>query len=199
MNKKDDCSKFSESNNQKLFLYYIGRFDIIHKGLDILFDALEILDNQNEKICITFFGKGNEEEEKYIDARIDKISNIDIKKYGPIYGEEKESLLRQYDAMVLTSRYEGFPMTVLEALSYGVPCLVTEGTNVGDFLQEANVGDLLGNTPQEVASGILAFKEEYLISRQDYSQRCQDYVKARYLWIKIAEQSKKLFDEFLEE
>ncbi|MCI9480695.1 MAG: glycosyltransferase family 4 protein [Lachnospiraceae bacterium] len=190
-------AKLSESEKGELFLYFIGRFDITHKGIDILFDALEIIDKKRENIHITFFGKGNMEEEEYLDNRIEKLHFIDIKKFGPIYGKEKEQFLCKYDAMILTSRYEGFPMTVLEALSYGVPCLVTKGTNVGAMIQNENLGYLLGDTPKEVAQGISNFKKEYMEQGQNYGVRIQHYMKENYLWSKIAKESYDMFCAFL--
>lgn len=189
--------KFSESEKDILFIYFIGRFDITYKGIDILLDAIDIIDKEKENISITFFGIGNKKEENYLDNRIKNLKYIDAKKHGPIYGKEKEQFLSQYDAMILTSRSEGFPMTVLEAWSYGVPCLVTKGTNMGDVVQTEKIGYLLGDTPQQIACDILNFKKDYIINKQNYGIRSQDYIKENCLWSQIAEQSYKQFSVFL--
>ena len=37
--------------------------------------------------------------------------------------EEKRQILLDTDVFIQTSRFEGMPMGILEALSYGLPCL----------------------------------------------------------------------------
>ena len=61
-------------------------------------------------------------------AGIPSNASYDEKTVGELYEEKKEEFLNGCRIMVLTSRYEGFPMTVLEALSHGNPCIVTPGT-----------------------------------------------------------------------
>lgn len=44
-------------------------------------------------------------------------------------------VLLQTDLFIQTSRHEGMPMGLLEALSIGVPCLVTVGTSLGHIIK----------------------------------------------------------------
>ena len=49
---------------------------------------------------------------------------------GGVYGDNKVKVLLDTDIFILTSRYEGMPMGVLEAWSYGIPCILSDGTNM---------------------------------------------------------------------
>ena len=53
-----------------------------------------------------------------------------LKLCGPIAGADKKKVLKDADLFLHTSRSEGHPMGVLEALAYGIPCLLTPGTNM---------------------------------------------------------------------
>ena len=57
-----------------------------------------------------------------------------------ISGREKEAALLAADIFLQTSRFEGMPLGILEALSYGIPCLVTEGTTLGERIEAAGAG-----------------------------------------------------------
>ena len=56
------------------------------------------------------------------------------------YGENKARILRCAYAFVQPSRFEGQPMGVLEALSYGLPCIVTEGTSFAEYVNKNKCG-----------------------------------------------------------
>ena len=176
-------------DNSIFKLYFIGRFDLVAKGLYVLFDAIDILDKKRSNITIDFFGSGNSVEEQYIDNRISKLKNIKVHKMGALYGEEKVERLSKYHAMILTSKYEGFPMTVLEALSYGKPCIVTEGTNVVDLVSENKLGIATTDDPEDIANSILRFKEEYFKCPKSYEDRCREMIAEQYNWSNIAQQS----------
>ena len=96
--------------------------------------------------------------------------------------------------MLLTSRYEGFPMTILEAWSYGNPCLVTPGTNVADEIAINNLGWTVNLTADSIADGIKKALKDYSVSRADYVSRCKEYVCKNYSWKIIAKTSYKLLN-----
>ena len=58
---------------------------------------------------------------------------------GPVFGAEKAEVFAGSDIKVLTSRYEGFPTVLTEALFAGLPCVVTSMTNAG-FFEKARIG-----------------------------------------------------------
>jgi glycosyltransferase involved in cell wall biosynthesis len=63
-----------------------------------------------------------------------RITNIDLP--GPLYGQEKEALLEKSHFFLLPSHSEGFPTAVLEALSYGLLPLISEGCNFPELLEQ---------------------------------------------------------------
>ena len=169
--------------------YFIGRFDKSHKGLDYLFDALEILDKKNEKVSVKLYGKGTDKEVEYINHRISNLHSVSAISCGPIYGEDQARKLEQCGIMLLTSRYEGFPMTVLEAWKYGNPCLVTPGTNVAEETAENGLGWKSELNAYDIANAISLGLSEYSQQRTEYINRCKDYVRNKYDWYEIAQKS----------
>lgn len=185
------------NGSEEPVFYFLGRYDINHKGLDYLFDALDILDSMGEKITVNMYGIGSEEEIAYVHNRIDKIRNLKVEDKGTIYDEEKAKALRKVNILLLTSRYEGSPMTILDALSYGNPCLVTPGTNVAEDIVSNSIGWKTELSAEAIADCILKAKEEYKQNYTTYYDRCRKYVHDNFLWDKIAQQSLKVYKEII--
>lgn len=171
--------------------YFLGRYDINHKGLDYLLDALKILDEKGEKVTIRLYGTGNEEQTKFIHDRINEFKVVDVSEQGTIYGDAKRQALQEVNILLLTSRYEGSPMTILDALSYGNPCLVTPGTNVADEIDDNHLGWMVDLDAESIAEGLLRAEKEYITDAAGYFERCRQHVLDNYIWKNIAQQSIK--------
>ncbi len=104
--------------------------------------------------------------------------------------KEKESVFEESNIMILTSRYEGFPITVLEALSYGNPCIVTNGTNVRKMIEANNIG--WGTEYDKISETILKAIEDYKNNPASYVKNTRDFVKENYSWSEISKLSIEL-------
>ena len=107
---------------------------------------------------------------------------------GGIYGDDKDQRLRKADLFILTSRYEGMPMGILEALSYGIPCIVTPGTNMADEISESNAGWVSSFNAQQIAETIKNAVEEYSNDPKTFIANAYNLSK-KYDWEKIASDS----------
>ena len=125
-------------------IVFISRKDVRHKGIDFLLKAVLIDKSllESQKVKINLYGSTeSEEDEKFINAFIcdNNLSGI-VTNNEAVFDKEKENVLLNSDMFILTSRHEGFPMSILEALSYGLPVLITKGTNMTDLVDEASAG-----------------------------------------------------------
>ena len=105
-----------------LFAAYLD----INKGYDTLIEAFSSVVRRHPEWKLIICGVGNIEDVK---ERIQKAgieSNVELP--GWIEGEQKKQLFKEAYAYCMTSKKEGLPMSVLEAMSYGVPVI---STNVG--------------------------------------------------------------------
>lgn len=135
----------------------IGRLDIDHKGLDLLLNAVEIAQDimREASFCINLYGpseNGSAEqlEKDAIEKGITDLVTIN----PPVFGPDKDKLLENSDLFVITSRYEGHPMSMLEALSYGLPCLATDGSNMKGEVDCAKAGWTSDNSAEGIAASI---------------------------------------------
>ena len=109
-------------------LLFVGRIDDPRKGLDILIHSINILVNKfnldNLKLIIV--GKGDKTKLYNIANQLGVINNLYF--YGYASLPILKSLYQVSDIFIYPSRFEGFGLTLIEAMSVGVPIITT---NVG--------------------------------------------------------------------
>ena len=182
-----------EAKSDKISFLYLSRLDWHGKGLDVFCDALKLLFDAGyeSKVCFEFYGtKESIETEKLF-----QFGNM-TKYEGYVTGKEKEAAYRNADIFILPSRSEGMPMVVLEALSFGLPCIVTPETNMATLIEENKCGWVVNLSPQDVSNIIKEAAEDYLINQDNYYYNS---VKAAQLfdWSIIAEKSISVYKRIL--
>jgi len=134
-------------------------------------------------------GRGWMAEEIYKRAKESKFSD-DIIFTGSVSDEERDEFYKNALIFALPSFYEGFGLPVLEAMSYGVPCIVGNNSSLSEI-----VGDnaLLVDAN---SSGDIAEKINLLLSnselRKDLSRRGIENVE-KFSWNKAAEKTLEVF------
>ncbi|MFE3847463.1 glycosyltransferase family 4 protein [Flavobacterium sp. LB3P45] len=135
----DKTVTIGNTANKNIVFGFIGRLDIYTKGLDTLINAFAKFKKNQPEAQLWIVGDSSEKIllEKKIKAKsLDK--NIIL--YGSKFGAEKEGLLQKMDVFVHPSRNEGLPLSVIEAASFGKPCIVTDATNIGTQILNCQVG-----------------------------------------------------------
>lgn len=177
-------SSFSERG---LELLYIGRPTIYQKGLDILIEACvrmksELLENM---VHISIHAP---EKNDYAQLKA-MLSSANIKEIltlkPAVTGREKEKCLLHSDVFIMTSRFEGHPMGLVEALAYGLPVIVTPGTNMAGEVSEAHAGWLSDGTVE----GLCNTLRNVVINKALLKEKsaCAKELASRYKWEVLAQ------------
>ena len=129
--------------NNKIKIIYIGALLVHIKGIDLMLNAIkmqkELFDRKNVEVSL--YGPNSGNSHKKISKMISdmKLEGI-VKLCDAVYGDVKKDILTSADIFIQTSRTEGMSMGLLEALGYGIPCLVTAGTNLDNKIEKYNAG-----------------------------------------------------------
>ncbi|WP_435168682.1 glycosyltransferase family 4 protein [Paenibacillus glycanilyticus] len=105
-----------------LRVLYVGAFNLT-KGVQYIIEAAKQL--IGEDIEFTFIGKPTFEHDNVL---INAVKNLPNAKY--IESVPHVEIYKQYcthDLFVFEALFEGFGMVTLEAMTYGLPCIVAEG------------------------------------------------------------------------
>ena len=118
-----------------------------HKGFDNLIKLISPILEENKDWSLNFVGAGDKGQ-NYLKSLIQ--GNIQNQIVFSGFSTEVKTLMKESAIFVLSSRFEGLPMVLLEAMSQGMSCIafdcktgpsdiITDGKN-GLLIQDQNIG-----------------------------------------------------------
>lgn len=138
-------------------IVYIGRLEMIIKGLDLMVSAAERIQTYMRKNNVRIYiygpdllGRYAAVEKLILDKKLEDIVILNHEVVGTV----KEEILLDADIFIQTSRTEGMPLGILEALGYGIPCIVTEGTTLGKAVEDHQVGWRCSTNAESISENI---------------------------------------------
>lgn len=129
---------------------YLGRFSSGWKGTDILIEACKKLQGKNYKLTLVGgYGDYKDQTLEYIDQN----PNLEFGGTWPI--DEACDRLSKYDVCIVPSRFEGWNVTVNEALMAGIGCIVTDETVSDELVTSSGAGLVVkAGDPQALADSM---------------------------------------------
>lgn len=129
-----DVKKINSSKVKVLFMGRLGQ----RKGV---YDIIEAAKNISSDVCIELYGDGEQEECQ----KIIKDNNLQfkVKIMGWISGDKKNEAFQSSDIYILPSYNEGLPISILEAMSYGLPIISTPVGGTAEAVQDGLNGFLI--------------------------------------------------------
>lgn len=120
--------------------------------------------------------------------------NQDVKNVyflGGIYGKEKSKLLASSNAFFLPSQSEGFPTSVLEAMSHGAVPFISDECNM-NFLKDDQVAFHSGKSVSEISEALILARNN-LKTETKLNTKVKEYVDETFCVEKVALQELKLY------
>lgn len=157
-----------KKNNSEIINYlFIGTLDE-HKGIKFLIETFMNIDNDN--IRLTLCGQGSLEQYVNDSCKFDKR----ISYLGPVFGKEKEEVIRQSDVIIVPSIwYEPFGRVVIEGYKSGLVVIACKIGGIRELLKDDISIGIDINDKQQLQSAILKLNnrdviKEYIKSGNKY-------------------------------
>jgi glycosyltransferase involved in cell wall biosynthesis len=108
---------------------YCGRMATFSKGLDILLEGFAPFNRRHPNTRLVLIGDGKDKEKlRELTRKLGISSSVVFT--GSLFGGEKIKMLRESHVFAHPSRSDGLPATILEAAALGLPCVVSDATNM---------------------------------------------------------------------
>lgn len=123
----------TKSKKTALRLVFIGAL-IERKGLDILIDAVKSLNRNMSVVTLDVYGSGDSKQFNFDQSTANYC--------GLIPFGEAQSVIADYDVLVLPSRYDGWGVVVNEALMAEVPVICSNRVGAGAVVEKWRCGTI---------------------------------------------------------
>jgi glycosyltransferase involved in cell wall biosynthesis len=145
---------------------FVGRMDP-DKGFRHLVPAFESLRKRNPQVALDICGSGDPNQI----AELRRLS-AGVEAKGNISDNELDAKLRACFAVVLPSLHEGYPLTLLEACSYGKPFVASSVGSISEIFSNRKCAILV--PPGDTAALEKAMETLVLEDAAIYSERAAD-------------------------
>lgn len=169
------------------YILFLGRL-VPEKGIEYLINAFKNV-KTNKKLIIAGAASDTDEYAKYLysiaqdDERIDFIGFVEGKKLSELYSNAY--------IYVLPSDLEGMPLSLLEAMSYGNCCLVSDIPECMQVIGDMGVSFKRGNIKD------LTDKLQFLCDNKTdilkYKNNSAKYITEKYNWDDVVNRTLKLY------
>jgi len=155
--------KIPEENSSldRYQITYVGRL-AQEKGLLDLLQICEIANRINQHIILNVVGDGIQRTSIEQHIRQFKLEEI-VKMHGYLNKEETEKVLLNTGIFAITSFYESFGLVLIEAMSYGIPCVAFDSAEgAKEIIDDGVNGYLIPNRDKsEMLAKIIELHENY--------------------------------------
>ncbi|TXT62375.1 MAG: Alpha-D-kanosaminyltransferase [Promethearchaeota archaeon] len=188
-----DIKKYKRNPKQeRKYITFIGRLSYI-KGIDIFLEMSNALYERDKNLRFLIVGDGAlrslvENAKKRLPIK--HLENVSYSKIQKIYNVSK--------VLLLSSRFEGLPTTILESLSCQTPVIASNVGGVSEVLQEGKNGYLFNiGTKERIYEKILdLLHDEEKLNLLGKNGR--KLIEKDYSWRTIATEIKKIYRDILE-
>jgi glycosyltransferase involved in cell wall biosynthesis len=176
----------------KLIVLFLGRIQQ-KKGLDILARVFGNLVHTRDDVRLVVAGHDEDNTLTEIRTILGSHGALDKAVFpGMLTGAQKLEALSAADIFALTSYSEGFSMALLEALSAGLPLVITNECNFPE-VGESRAGFVVRANESDTAGALTSLLDSADL-RREMSENAHRLVRSNYTWERIAEKMFTLYE-----
>ena len=179
----------------EIILVFLGRIHPI-KGLELVLEAVRTLVDAGVRCVLHLIGPDDGCLNKLLDyARALQVANR-VKHLGPIYGEERFSILRHADAVVLSSHYECNSVTAAETIAAGGLLIATDTCHL-EVARRAGAAVVVPRDRSRLAEAIGEYVNDQVRSKQ-IRESARRFAQESLAWPPLAERMIAFYHRVLE-
>lgn len=165
--KKKELRKQYGYDENDFILIYVAEMSY-RKHQDLLINVVNVLKNKISDIKLLLVGEGS-----LMEQYKNQVQKLHLEEYIHFLGYRKDvpDLMTIADVAVSSSRQEGLPVNVMEAMAAGLPLVVTDCRGNRDLVQDGENGFVVGIDDAEG----MAERMEYIYNNGEMKEKARKY------------------------
>ena len=165
-----NLTKFHSTNHVESVTNYLFVGSITkRKGIDSL---LEIFNELNDEYQLFVCGTPNEKDGEELIERYSKKSNIHF--VGFVEGDEKNAIFSNTDVFVLPTLAEGLPISILEAMFFGLGIITTSVGAIPEIVEPKNGFVITPGDKEKMKECVIMYHSDKLLLKKHKEQNEND-------------------------
>jgi len=170
--KKSNAAVEQAFDGDKTNILFVGRLDDTSKNFVLLLESFRLAYQKNENLRLYIIGNGPDEAKIKEYIKNHSICGITL------LGEKQNPYpyIKMCDCMILTSKYEGYPVVYTEALILNKQFITTVPVS-DDYINVRDFFTITDFKPQNIASAILKVNKNKINYNLDFNFANQDRIR----------------------
>jgi len=180
-------------------LLYVGRIDW-NKRLEKIIESMPVIlkDFPSAKFVVVGPDYSN-----HVNKLLDIAKRLEVRHSIVITGNVSREKLAEFysaaDLFLFPSSYEGFGLSMLEAMSSRVPVIASPSGGPGDILEHGvNAWLLKEPTSNEISNAVCAVLTDHRL-RENLVENAFEMVKEKYTWKNVVDELEMIYEEVIAE
>lgn len=179
-----EIKKIKKDNKPLKKLLFLGRIHPI-KGIHNLLMAWQEIQNIHQNWTLEIVGPDNYNYLSELNRTTKKLQLKRVVFSKEIHGEEKNMKYQSADLFILPSHSENFGVSVAEALSNGIPCVVSKGAP-WKILDEKKAGWWIDNSVEMLTKNLISILSMSTSELESMGLNGRDLVSEDFNWNKVS-------------
>jgi glycosyltransferase involved in cell wall biosynthesis len=164
-------------NNQKKLIGIVGRVEKYKGHEDIIYANSFLKQIQQDNIQLIFIGKGEKPEINRLKSLQKSIDTLKPFIFTGYIDDESRAIIDQLSVLcVLTKDFEGFGLTIAEAMACGIPVLATKVGAITEFVSNDVASLIEPESPRQISDFLIDFlKNEELYAKK--ARKAQKHIQ----------------------
>jgi len=181
--------KFNKIFNEKPYVLYVG-YRENYKDFHVLLETFHSSTRLKKDFNIICFGSSEFNKEEI--NKIAQYKLTDVVRHVKGGDQELSNLYSSASCHIITSKYEGFGITAVEAYNFGCPVI---HTGKGSLMEIADINGLYDGSSENLKNLL----EKFLYSNEDKKKMIQntDKIKEKFTWESCFNDTYNVYKKFL--
>jgi len=186
-----------DTNHHQDYVLFAGRLNHV-KGVDLLLNAWTKVNRHFPQTGLCIVGDGDQRRD--LQALASDLGIADSVHFlGRKSQHDLQQLYKQAKAVVLPSRREGLPLTLLEAGAAGAICVGSRTAGIPEIIEDGVTGYVVdAESPDELGAGIARTLDLYPCARSQMKQAAQTAIRERFSEQRMIASYLELFQSLVE-